>query len=356
MAGFWFSGPIVSLPGMGLNGEKPNRRTAMGCLTIAGSLRRLAVMLAPLLAAGGAYAQDAFPSKPVHLLVPFPAGGAVDIVARTLGDELARRWGQSVIIENRPGAGGTIAAAAAAKAPPDGYTLVLVASGHAIVAHLYPRLSYDPLRDFTPLSLGGSSPNMLLVRADSALTTVADVLALARATPGRLSYGHAGNGTSPHLAGELLKYMTRIDIAAVPYKGGAPALNDLLGGHIPLSFNNIPESIAMIRSGSLRPLAVTTAKRTPILPDVATFEEAGIKGYDTGVWWALLAPAGLRGDVKAKIYRDAADAMKSAAVKERFQTLGAVPVGSTPEEIAALIRADYEKWGPIIKAAGVVAE
>jgi tripartite-type tricarboxylate transporter receptor subunit TctC len=154
----------------------------------------------------------------------------------------------------------------------------------------------------------------------------------------------------------LLKVTAKIDITAVPYKGGAPALNDLLGGHIPLSFNNVPESIAMIRSGSLRPLAVTTAKRTPILPDVPTFEEAGIKGYDTGVWWALLAPAGLPGDVKAKIYRDAADAMKSPAVKERFQTLGAVPVGSTPEEIAALIRADYEKWGPIIKAAGVVAE
>jgi len=178
----------------------------MRCLTVAGSLRLLAVLAALLVSASGAaWAQDAFPSKPVHLLVPFPAGGAVDSVARTLGDELARRWGQSVIIENRPGAGGTIAAAAAAKAPPDGYTLVLVASGHAIVAHLYPRLSYDPLRDFTPLSLVGSSPNMLLVRADSAFTSIADVLAQARAAPGRLSYGHAGNGTSPHLAGELLK-------------------------------------------------------------------------------------------------------------------------------------------------------
>src|SRR6267154_4258182 len=324
MAGFWFSGPIVSLPGMGLNGEKPNRRTAMGCLTIAGSLRRLAVMLAPLLAAGGAYAQDAFPSKPVHLLVPFPAGGAVDIVARTLGDELARRWGQSVIIENRPGAGGTIAAAAAAKAPPDGYTLVLVASGHAIVAHLYPKLSYDPLRDFTPLSLVGSSPNMLLVRADSALTTVADVLALARATPGRLSYGHAGNGTSPHLAGELLKYMTRIDITAVPYKGGAASLNDLLGGHIPLSFNNIPESIAQVRAGAVRALGVTTA----VLP----------------------------GDIKARLAADCAAAVQVPAVRERLLALGAAPIGSAPEAFENLIRSDYEKWGPVIKAAEIKGE
>ena len=303
-----------------------------------------------------ARAQDSFPSKPVHLLVPFPPGGAVDIVARTLADELGKRWPTNIIIDNRPGAGGTIAADAAAKAPADGHTLIIVASGHAIVPFLYPKLPYDVFADFTPITLLGNSPNLALVRADSPLKTLADLIASARARPGQLSYGHAGNGTSPHLAGELLKVTAKIDITAVPYKGGAPALNDLLGGHIPLSFNNVPESIAMIRSGSLRPLAVTTAKRTPILPDVPTFEEAGIKGYDTGVWWALLAPAGLPGDVKAKIYRDAADAMKSPAVRERFQTLGAVPVGSTPEEIAALIRADYEKWGPIIKAAGVVAE
>jgi tripartite-type tricarboxylate transporter receptor subunit TctC len=302
------------------------------------------------------HAQDSFPSKPVHLLVPFPPGGAVDIVARTLADELGRRWPTNIIIDNRPGAGGTIAADAAAKAPPDGYTLVIVASGHAIVPFLYPKLPYDVFADFTPITLLGNSPNLALVRADSAIKTLADLVAAARARPGQLSYGHAGNGTSPHLAGELLKVTAKIDITAVPYKGGAPALNDLLGGHIPLTFNNVPESIAMIRSGALRPLAVTTAKRTPILPDVPTFDESGVKGYDTGVWWALVAPAGLPGDVKAKIYRDAVDAMKSPAVKERFQTLGAVPVGSTSEVLAALIRADYEKWGPIIKAAGVVAE
>src|SRR5260370_20344117 len=202
----------------------------------------------------------------------------------------------------------------------------------------------------------GNAPNLALVRADSPLKTLADLVAAARARPGQLSYGHAGNGTSPHLAGELLKVTAKIDITAVPYKGGAPALNDLFGGHIPLSFNNVPESIAIIRSGSLRPLAVTTAKRTPILPDVPTFEEAGIKGYDTGVWWALVAPAGLPADVKAKIYRDAADAMKSPAVRERFQTLGAVPVRPTPKGIPRLIRADYEKWGPIIKGPAVSAE
>jgi tripartite-type tricarboxylate transporter receptor subunit TctC len=309
------------------------------------------VALAPV-----ARAQDNYPSKPVHLLVPFAAGGAVDIVARTLADELGKRWPANIIIDNRPGAGGTIAADVTAKAAPDGYTLVIVASGHPIVPFLYPKLPYDVFADFTPITLLGSSPNLALVRADSPIKTIADLVAAARAKPGQLSYGHSGNGTSAHLAAELFKAMAKVDIVSVPYKGGVPALNDLLGGHIPLSFNNLPESIALIRSGGLRALAVTTAKRTPLLPDVPTFDEAGVKGYDTGVWWALLAPARLPGAVKAKIYRDAADAMKSPAVTERFQTLGAVPVGSTPEELAALIRADYDKWGPIIKAAGVVAE
>jgi len=319
-------------------------------------IRVLAALAAWAVASGAALAQDAFPSKPVHLYVPFPPGGAVDIVARTLGEELSRRWGQSVIIENRPGAGGTIAAAAAAKAQPDGYTIILVASGHAIVAHLYPKLPYDPLTDFMPILLVGSSPNMLLVRADSALATVADVLALARATPGRLSYGHAGNGTSPHLAGELLKYMTRIDIAAVPYKGGAPALNDLLGGHIPLSFNNIPESIAQVRAGAVRALGVTTAARSPVLPEVPTIAESGLPGYDTGVWWGFVAPAGLPPDIKARLAADCAAAVQVPAVRERLLALGAAPIGSAPEAFENLIRSDYEKWGPVIKAAEIKGE
>src|SRR5258708_3834564 len=246
-------------------------------------------------------AQDSFPSKPVHLLVPFQPGGAVDIVARTLADELGKRWPTNIIIDNRPGAGGTIAADAAAKAPPDGHTLIIVASGHAIVPFLYPKLPYDVFADFTPITLLGNSPNLALVRADSPLKTLADLVAAARARPGQLSYGHAGNGTSPHLAGELLKVTAKIDITAVPYKGGAPALNDLLGGHIPLSFNNVPESIAMIRSGSLRPLAVTTANRTPILHAVPPLQRAATQANDTGVWWALLPPAGLPRDLKPKI-------------------------------------------------------
>jgi tripartite-type tricarboxylate transporter receptor subunit TctC len=307
-----------------------------------------------------ALAQDAeraaYPSKPVRLLVPFPPGGAVDIVARTLGDELTRRWGQSVVIENRPGAGGTIASQAAATSAPDGYTLILVASGHALNPYFYVKLPYDPFNDFTPISLVGSSPNMLLVRSDSPFKSVAQVLAGARAKPGYLSYGHAGNGTSPHLAGELLKYLAKVDIAAIPYKGGAPSLNDLIGGHIPLTFNNIPESIAQIRAGTVRALGVTSAARSPVLPDVPTIAEAGVPDYDTGVWWGFLGPAGLPVEIKAKLAKDCAEAVNAPAVVERLRSLGAVPIGSTGDEFADFIRAEYEKWGPVIKAAGIKGE
>jgi len=313
----------------------------------------LAALAAMMIASGAAFAQDTFPSKPVHLLVPFPPGGAVDIVARTIGDELSKRWGQTIVVENRPGAGGTIAAAVAAKAAPDGYTIILVASGHAIVSYLYPSLPYDPFRDFTPLSSVGSSPNMLLVRADSPFKTVADVVTAAREKPGQLSYGYAGNGTSPHLAAELLKYMTKVDITPVPYKGGAPVLADLLGGHIPLSFNNIPESIGQVQAGKLRPIAVTTATRSPVLPDVPTIAETGLPGYDTGVWWGFLAPAGLPADIKAKLAKDIAETVHVGAVRERLLKIGATPVGGSPDDFARLIRSDHEKWGPVIKAAGI---
>jgi tripartite-type tricarboxylate transporter receptor subunit TctC len=305
---------------------------------------------------GLALADEAYPSRPVRLLVPYPAGGAVDIVARTLGDELTRRWGQSVVIENRPGAGGTIASQAAATAAPDGYTLILIASGHALTPYFYPKLTYDPFNDLSPISLVGSSPNMLLVRSDSPFRSVAAVLAGARAKPGGLSYGHAGNGTSPHLAGELLKYMGKVDIAAIPYKGGAPSLNDLIGGHIQLSFNNIPESIAQVKAGTVRALAVTTAARSPVLPDVPTIAESGIADYDTGVWWGFLAPAGLPPDVKAKLALACAEAVNAPAVVERLRALGATPTGSTPEAFADFIRAEHEKWGPVIKAAGIKGE
>ena len=303
-----------------------------------------------------ALAQGAYPTKPVHIFVPYPPGGAVDIVARTLGDELSKRWGQSVVIENRPGAGGVVAEQALAQSPADGYTLIVVATGHALNSYFYAKLPYDPFKDFTPLSLIGSSPNMLLVAANSEFKSIGDVIAAARAKPGQLSYGHAGIGTSPHLAGELFKAMAKIDIVAVPYKGGAPALTDLVGGHVPMTFNNIPESMGQIEAHTVRPLGVTTAARSPVLPDVPTIAEAALPGYDTGVWWGFLAPAGLPADVKQKLAKDCAEVAQLPGVRQKLLKLGATPVGSSPEVFEKLIHDEYVKWGPIIKAAGIKPE
>jgi tripartite-type tricarboxylate transporter receptor subunit TctC len=319
-------------------------------------VRTLVFAAGVVAAANVASAQTGFPAKAVHLFVPYPAGGAVDILARTLGDELSKNWGQPVIVENRPGAGGLVASQALATSAPDGYTLIVVASGHATNPFLYPKIPYDTFKDFTPISLLASSPNILLVRADSPFKTLADLLAQARARPGGLSYGMAGNGTSTHLAGELLKNIAHVEIVAIPYKGGGPAMNDLLGGQIPMSFNNGPESVGQISAGTVRALGVTTAKRAPFLPDVPTIAEAGVAGYDTGVWWGLAGPAGMPATIVAQLSSDFVAALKAPAVRDRLNTLGATPIGSSPKEFDAVIHADYEKWGPIIKAAGMKAE
>jgi tripartite-type tricarboxylate transporter receptor subunit TctC len=317
---------------------------------------RMAAAAVTLFAVSGiASAQSPFPSKPVHIFVPYSAGGAVDVLARTLGDAVARQWGQSVVVENRPGAGGVVASQSLVASPPDGYTLIVVASGHPSNPFLYSKLPYDTFRDFTPISLLASSPNILLVRADSPFKTVGDVIAQAKSKPASLSFGHAGNGTSTHLAGELLKNLASIDIGAISYKGGLPAINDLLGGQIPMSFNNGPESVGQLEAGTVRALAVTTASRAPFLPDVPSMAET-VPGYDTEVWWGLLGPAGMSPDLVAKLSHDFVAALNTEFVKQRLTRLGASPIGSSPQQFAARIRADYDKWGPIIKAAGMKAE
>jgi tripartite-type tricarboxylate transporter receptor subunit TctC len=311
--------------------------------------------VAAALVMSGASAQSGFPTKPVHILVPYAAGGAVDILARTLGDAVSKQWGQSVVVENRPGAGGVIASQALVASPPDGYTLMVVASGHPTNPFLYPKLPYDTFKDFTAISLLASSPNILLVRADSPYKTLADVIAAAKAKPGSLSFGHAGTGTSQHLAGTLLKSMAGIDIAAIPYKGGAPAINDLLGGQIPMSFNNGPEAVGQLEAGTVRALAVTTAKRAAFLPDVPSIAET-VPGYDTEVWWGLLGPRGMPPELVEKLAHDFVAALNTDAVKQRLAKLGATPIGSTPQVFDAKIHADYDKWGPIIRAAGIKPE
>jgi tripartite-type tricarboxylate transporter receptor subunit TctC len=220
---------------------------------------------------------------------------------------------------------------------------------------LYPKIPYDTFKDFAPISLLASSPNILLVRADSPFKTLGDMIAQARAKPGTLSFGHAGTGTSTHLAGELLKNLARIDLNAIPYKGGAPSINDLLGGQIPMSFNNGPESVGQLEAGTVRALAVTTASRAPFLPNVPGVAET-VPGYDTEVWWGLLGPAGMPPDLVARLSRDFVAALNTEPVKERLAKLGAAPIGTSPEQFDARIRADYKKWGPIIEAAGMKAE
>jgi tripartite-type tricarboxylate transporter receptor subunit TctC len=231
----------------------------------------------------------------------------------------------------------------------------VVASGHATNPFLYAKVPYDTFKDFTPISLLASSPNILLVRADSPFKNLGEVIAQAKAKPGGLSFGHAGNGTSTHLAGELLKNLAKIDVEAIPYKGGAPAINDLLGGQIPLSFNNGPESVGQIEAGTVRALAVTTATRAPFLPDVPSIGET-VPGYDTEVWWGLLGPAGMPPDLVEKLSRDFVAALNTDTVKQRLAKLGAFPIGSTAQAFDAKIHADYDKWGPIIQAAGMKAD
>jgi tripartite-type tricarboxylate transporter receptor subunit TctC len=307
------------------------------------------------MAFGLASAQSVFPAKPVHILVPYAAGGGVDILARTLGDVVSRRWGQTVVVDNRPGAGGVVASQALVGSPPDGYTLIVVASGHATNPFLYPKIPYDTFKDFTPISLLASSPNILLVRADSPFKNLGEVIAQAKAKPGGLSFGHAGTGTSTHLAGELLKNLAKLDIEAIPYKGGAPAINDLLGGQIPLSFNNGPESVGQIEAGTVRALAVTTATRAPFLPDVPSIGEI-VRGYDTEVWWGLLGSAGMPLDLVDKLAHDFVAALNTDLVKQKLAKLGVSPIGSSPKAFDAKIHADFDKWGPIIKAAGMRAD
>jgi tripartite-type tricarboxylate transporter receptor subunit TctC len=315
----------------------------------------MAAIAAVVFAAAGVASAQPFPSKPVHILVPYPAGGGVDVLTRTLADVVSKQWGQSIVVENRPGAGGVIASQAIATSPPDGYNLIMVASGHATNPFLYPKLPYDTFKDFSPISLLASSPNILLVRADSPFKSVGDVIAAAKAKPGSMSYGHAGNGTSTHLAGELLRNLANIDLNAIPYKGGAPAINDLLGGQIPMSFNNGPESVGQLQAGTVRALAVTTASRAPFLPDIPSMSEA-VPGYGTEVWWGLLGPGGMPPELVARLSHDFVAALNTEAVKERLAKLGALPIGSSPKDFDAKIHADYDKWGPIIKAAGMKAE
>jgi tripartite-type tricarboxylate transporter receptor subunit TctC len=317
----------------------------------------LACMLAATLSlTASAFAADTFPSRPVKILVPYAAGGAVDVLARTLGQSLAKAWGQQPVIENRAGAGGIVASQTLAQSPADGYTLILVASGHPLNQFIYPKLPYDTFKDFTAITEVAYSPLAIVVKKDSGIATLKDMIALAKEKPDVLSYGMAGNGTSAHLAGELLKFMAQIKIVPVPYKGGAPALLAVIAGEVPISINPLPELLGQIDGGALRALAVTTAQRAPQLPDAPTVAESGVAGYDASVWWGLLAPAGLSAELTDKLYRDVGNALHDPVVIAALEKMGATPVGSSPREFDALIHSEAAKWEPILKEAHIKVE
>ena len=318
-------------------------------------IRLLLCAVAGVFAVGHAAAQT-FPDRPVHILVPYAAGGAVDVLARTIGQSLGKTWGKLPVIENKPGAGGIIASQALTQSAPDGYTLILVASGHPLNQFFYPKLPYDTFKDFTAISEVASSPLVVVVGKNSEAKSLQDILAASRAKPGSLSYGMAGNGTSAHLAGELLNHLAKVKIVSIPYKGGAPALQAVMAGDIPISINPLSEAVGQIAGGTVRPVAITSAQRSPVLPEVPTVAEAGVPGYDTSVWWGFLGPAGMPPALVTKIHEDLATALKDPAVVDYLKKTGASPVGSSPAAFDAFMHAEADKWGPILKAANIRAE
>lgn len=294
-----------------------------------------------------------FPTKPIRLVVPFPAAGTTDILAREVGQRLSVTLGQPVVIDNRPGAAGNIGADLVAKSAPDGYTLLMGTVGtHAINASLYAKMPYDHVKDFVPVILVAGVPNVLEVNPALPVNSVADLIKLAKAKPGQINFASSGSGTSIHLSGELFKTMAGVDMTHVPYKGSAPAITDLMGGQVQVMFDNLPSSLQQIKAGKLRAIAVTSAKRSPALPDVPTIAESGLPGFEASSWFGLVAPAGTPPAIIARINADVNQWLQSSEAKEKLLAQGAVPAGGTPEQFAAHIRAETEKWAKVVKASG----
>lgn len=316
------------------------------------SRRMLSLFAAALALPGVAIAQTEanWPSRPIKWVVPFPPGGAMDAIARTLGDQAARELGQPFVIENRPGAGGNIGADYVAKLPGDGYTIMITSIGMATNPALYTKLSYDPVKDFAPISLLAVVPNVLVVNAaKSADKSVKDALAHARREPGKLTYASAGNGTSIHLAGEMFAALAGVQLLHVPYKGSGPAVTDMLGGQVDLMFDSITSARPHIQSGKLRALGVTTARRSSALPDVPTIAEAGVPGYEVSPWFAVFAPAGTPATVVARLNQVLNGAMKQPDTLKKLAGVGAEPIGSTPQELASHLNQELDRWSLLIK-------
>ena len=298
-----------------------------------------------------------YPEKAVRIIVPYPPGGTTDILARVVATRLTERLGQPFVVENRPGASGAIGSVAVAKAPPDGYLLVMgTVSSHGINSALSKTLPYDAVKDFAPITVVASTPNVLAVTPGFAAKNLGEVLAAARQKPGALNFGSTSPGGSPHMSAELLKMMAGVDIVHVPYKGAGPMLADLIGGQIQMGFDNLPSSMSHIKSGKIRAIAVTTTKRWPGAPDIPTIAESGVPGYEVSGWFGLLAPAGTPRPVVDALYRAVSEILKQPEVSKQLYELGAEPVGNTPEAFGRQIAAEVDKWKKVVATTGVKVE
>ena len=324
-----------------------NRRRVLGLLASAAGAAALP-----------SWAQSAWPSKPVRIVVPFAAGGTTDILARAVAPELAKAFGQPFIVDNRAGAGGNVGAEIVAHSPPDGYTLLMGTVGtHGINRALYDKLPYDPIKDFAPITMVAGVPNVMEMQTEKAkalgINNVRDFIRYAKANPGKLNMASSGNGTSIHLSGELFKSMAGVYMVHFPYRGSGPALMDMVGGTMDVMFDNLPSSLPQIKAGKLKALAVTSSKRSAVLPDVPTIEEAaGLKGFDATSWFGLLAPAGTPTDIVNRIQQEVAKSLNTPAIKEKMLSQGAIPSGNTPAEFTKHIDAEHKKWAKVVKDSG----
>ena len=315
--------------------------------------------LAAAVVAPGAFAQApaAYPTHPVRIVVPFPAGGTTDILARAVAQRFSEVFGQPFVVDNRPGAGGNIGAELVAKSAPDGYTLLMGTVGtHAINPSLYTNMPYDHVKDFTPVFLAAGVPNVLEVNPSLPVHSVAELVAYAKANPGKLNFASSGSGTSIHLSGELFRTMTGVTMQHVPYKGSAPALQDLVGGQVQLMFDNLPSSMALIKAGKLRALAVTSAHRSAALPDLPTIAESGYPAFEASSWFGLLAPAGTPAAIVNKLNAEGNQWLASADAKDKLLAQGAIAAGGSPDDFARHIAAETVKWAKVVKASGAKVE
>jgi len=306
------------------------------------------LFLSMLTAATGALAQ-AWPTKPVTLMVPFAPGGTTDIVARPFAQAFSEEFGQSFVVDNRAGAGGTLAAGIAARAAPDGYTLFVATVAHTMATSLYKQLPYDFEQDFVPITTLASVPNILIVNPSVPAKSVQELVAYAKANPGKLSYGSAGNGSTEHLSAELFKSMTGVDMLHIPYKGGAPMMADLIGGQIQLAIETSGSATPHIRAGKVRALAVTTATRSSAFPELPTLTESGLKGYEVTTWYAILAPKGTPSEITARLYNAVVKILKTPDMKQRLEQFGGEPGGLTPDQFAGFIKSETAKWSKVVK-------